>query len=109
MAADPAAWGRAWHVPSPPPTTIRDLAQRYFQHSGHPAVKVRSLPRGVTRAAAPFAPMARELAEMDYQFYAPFVLDSSAATGAFGLRATDLDAAPREIAGHAPATAQRRM
>jgi nucleoside-diphosphate-sugar epimerase len=109
MAADPRAWGRAWHVPSPPPIAIRDLAQRYFQVSGHPGVKVRSLPRWVTRAAARFAPMARELAEMDYQFYAPFVLDSSAATAAFGLRATDLDAALREMAGDAPATAQRRM
>jgi nucleoside-diphosphate-sugar epimerase len=109
MARDERAWGRAWHVPSPPPITIRDVAQRFFDVAGHPGVKVRGLPRWVMRATAPVVPMARELAEMDYQFYAPFILDSSAATGTFGLTATDLDVALREVADGAQVTAQRRM
>jgi hypothetical protein len=96
-------------VPSPPPITIRDLARRYFKLTGHPGVPVRGLPRWVVRAAAPFVPMARELAEIDYQFYAPFVLDSSAATRTFGLTPTDLDVALREVAAGAEATRARQI
>lgn len=109
LAGDQRAWGRAWHVPSPPPIAIRDLARRYFDVTGHPGVKIAGLPRWVMRAAAPVVPMARELAEMDYQFYAPFVLDSSAVTRTFGLTASDLDVALREVARGAEATAARRM
>lgn len=98
LATDERAWGRAWHAPSPPPISIRELARRYCTVAGHPGVPVRGLPRWVMRAAAPFVPMARELAEMDYQFYAPFILDSSAVTRTFGLTATDLEVALREVA-----------
>lgn len=108
LARDQRAWGRAWHVPSPPPITIRDLARRYFRIAGHPGVKVNSLPRWMMRTAATVVPMARELAEMDYQFYAPFILDSSAATRTFGLTPTDLDLALAEVARGAQATAARR-
>jgi nucleoside-diphosphate-sugar epimerase len=87
-ARDERAWGRAWHVPSNPPVTIRSLAQRFFEVTGEPAVKVTALPRWLPRLAAPFNPWVRELVEMDYQFYRPFVLDSSAATRTFGLTAT---------------------
>jgi nucleoside-diphosphate-sugar epimerase len=92
-ARDERAWGSAWHVPSNPPVTIRSLAQRFFEVTGQPAVKVTALPRWLPRLAAPFNPWIRELVEMDYQFYRPFVLDSSAATRTFGLTATPLDEA----------------
>jgi nucleoside-diphosphate-sugar epimerase len=92
-ARDERAWGRAWHVPSNPPVTIRSLAQRFFEVTGRPAVKVTRLPRWLPRLAAPFNPWVRELVEMDYQFYRPFVLDSSAATRTFDLQATPLDEA----------------
>jgi nucleoside-diphosphate-sugar epimerase len=97
-ARDERAWGRAWHVPTNPPVMIRDLAQRYFRIAGHPKAKVTGLPRWLPRTIAPFSAMVRELVEMDYQFYAPFVLDSSAATRTFGLTPTDLDAALSEMA-----------
>ena len=42
--------------------------------------------------------MARELAEMDYQFYRPFHLDSTLTERTFGLHPTDLDVPLREIA-----------
>jgi nucleoside-diphosphate-sugar epimerase len=93
LAADERAWGRAWHVPSPEPITIRELADRFFRVSGRPAVKVVGLPRWLPRLAAPFVPMVRELVEMDYQFYRPFVLDSSLVTRTFGITASDLDEA----------------
>ena len=93
LATDERAWGRAWHVPSPPPITIRELAARYFRVAGHPGVKVVGLPRWMPRVIAPFSPMVRELVEMDYQFYAPFVLDTSAVAETFGLTPADLDEA----------------
>src|SRR5262249_8328495 len=93
LTRDERAWGRPWHVPSNPPVTIRALAQRFFEVSGRPAVKVSGLPRWLPRLAAPFNPFIRELIEMDYQFYAPFVLDTSTVTRTFGLTATPLDEA----------------
>lgn len=103
LAADERAWGQAWHVPSPAPVTIRQLTHRYFEVAGHPGVKLNALPRGVMRAIAPFVPIVRELVEMDYQFYAPFVLDSSATTRTFDLAPTDLDTALQEVAKAHPA------
>ncbi|GAA0803308.1 NAD-dependent epimerase/dehydratase family protein [Spirilliplanes yamanashiensis] len=107
LARDERAWGRAWHVPSPPPVTVRELAARFAEVGGLPPVRVRTLPRGLLRAAGLVVPMARELVEMDYQFWAPFVLDSSAVTRTFGLTPTALDDVLRELAGSAPAVSGR--
>jgi len=109
LAGDERAWGRAWHVPSAPAISIRELAARYLAISGDKPVPIRQLPRFVMRAAGLVVPMARELAEMDYQFYAPFVLDSSLTERTFGLRATDLDVSLREVATAARATMNRAM
>ena len=109
LAGDERAWGRGWHVPSGAALSIRELAGRYFALTGTKPVPVRALPRFVMRAAGTVLPMARELAEMDYQFYAPFILDSSLAATTFGLTATDLDIALREVAANATATAARTM
>ena len=57
VAADERAWGRAWHVPSPPPLTIRSLAGSLARIAGRAvlaaAARVRrgELPvRGTVRA-----------------------------------------------------------
>ena len=109
LARDERAWGRAWHVPSPAAITIRQMAARYCEVAGVPQVKVHSLPRFTMRTAGLVVPMARELAEMDYQFYGPFQMDSSRTERTFGLRPTDLDVALREVADAAEVTAARRM
>nr|WP_089293181.1 NAD-dependent epimerase/dehydratase family protein [Actinoplanes regularis] len=109
LARDERAWGQAWHVPSPAPITIRQMAARYCEIAGVPQVKVHSLPRLVMRAAGLAVPMAREVAEMDYQFYAPFHMDSTHTERTFDLAPTDLDVALREVADDAVATAARRM
>ncbi|MDI6098622.1 NAD-dependent epimerase/dehydratase family protein [Actinoplanes sp. NEAU-A12] len=109
LAGDERAHGKAWHVPSPAPVTIRELADRYCALTGRAPVTVRKLPRFVMRTAGLAVPMARELAEMDYQFYAPFVLDSSLTERTFGLTATSLDVALRETAADAEAIAARTM
>ncbi|MBO3740032.1 NAD-dependent epimerase/dehydratase family protein [Actinoplanes flavus] len=109
LAADERAWGKAWHVPSPAAITIRELADRYAVMTGQPKIKIRRLPRFVMRTAGLAVPIARELAEMDYQFYAPFILDSSLTERTFGLTATPIEVALRETAADADAIAARRM
>jgi nucleoside-diphosphate-sugar epimerase len=98
VARDERAWGKAWHVPTNPALSVRELAQRYFRVSGQPGVKVAGLPHSALYLVAPFNPFVRELIEMDYQFRAPFLLDSSAATRTFGLTPTGLDAVLSEVA-----------
>ncbi|GGP68293.1 NAD-dependent epimerase/dehydratase family protein [Saccharothrix coeruleofusca] len=99
LALDERAWGRAWHVPSPPAITIRELARRYAAAAGKPPIKLVQLPRFAMRAAGVLVPMAREMAEMDYQWYAPFHLDATETARTFGLTATDIDVAIREQVG----------
>jgi len=47
------------------------------------------------RGAGLIVPIAREMAEMDYQWYAPFRMDATETAATFGLTATDLDTAVR--------------
>ncbi|WP_245665163.1 hypothetical protein [Actinoplanes subtropicus] len=109
LAADDRAYGHAWHAPTPPAVTIRDLANRYTDLTGQPRLKLRALPRFAMRTAGLVVPMAREMAEMDYQFYAPFHLDSTQTEETFGLKPTDLDVPLTEIATSVNATLARRM
>ena len=109
LARDERALGKAWHVPSAPAVSIRELADRYTDLTGRPRLKIRKLPRFVMRTAGLAVPMAREMAEMDYQFYAPFVLDSSLTERTFGLTATSLDVPLRETAADADSIASRTM
>ncbi|MCX4703224.1 SDR family oxidoreductase [Streptomyces sp. NBC_01373] len=95
LASEGRAWGRPWHVPSPPAVTIRELARRYAVAAGRPPVKLIQIPRSVTRTAGLIVPIAREMAEMDYQWYAPFHMDATETADTFGLTATDLDTAVR--------------
>jgi nucleoside-diphosphate-sugar epimerase len=95
LAQDERAWGQAWHVPSPPAITLRELAHRYAAAAGRPPLKLIQIPRFAMHAAGVFVPIAREMAEMDYQWYAPFHMDATKTADTFGLAATDLDTAIR--------------
>ncbi len=97
-ARDERAWGRAWHVPTNPAMTIRELAQRFTEVAGAPAPKLTVIPHPVMRLVGVFSPMVRELETTRYQFVRPFVIDSSAATATFGLEPEPLDDALRETA-----------
>ncbi|MGM1064681.1 NAD-dependent epimerase/dehydratase family protein [Saccharothrix sp. Mg75] len=99
LASEERAWGRAWHVPSPPAVTIRELARRYATAAGRSPIRLIRLPRFVMRAAGLVVPIAREVAEMDYQWYAPFHVDATETADTFGLTATDLDTAVRDEVG----------
>src|SRR5215467_8944185 len=88
VGADPRAWGRPWHVPSNPPRTQREAIADMARVAGVPPVRVRVMPRSMLRLAGLFSPVLRELPEVAYQMERPFILDSSAAEAAYGLRPT---------------------
>ncbi|MFH9007717.1 hypothetical protein ACH4E5_31310 [Streptomyces afghaniensis] len=92
-------WGRPWHLPSPPAVTIREPARRYAVAAGRPPIKLIQMPRLVMRTAGLIMPIARERAEMDYQWYAPFHMDATETADTFRLTVTDLDSAVRNEVG----------
>jgi nucleoside-diphosphate-sugar epimerase len=93
VASDQKAWGRAWHVPTPTPMSIRQLATRAAELAGAPAAQVAAMPGYALRLAGLFAPAAKAMVEVQYQLRRPFVVDSSAATAAFGIEPTSTDEA----------------
>ena len=97
-ATEKRAWNRAWHVPSEDPLTVRQLAHRFSEAVGAPAPRLSRIPDWIFRATGSFVPMVREFQTTAYQFSAPFVLDSSAATTTFGLRPQPIAEALREAA-----------
>ncbi|MGC4887000.1 NAD-dependent epimerase/dehydratase family protein [Micromonospora sp. DT227] len=104
-ATDARAWGRAWHVPSPPAASMRELARRTAARAGAPAPRLTRMPYPVLWAAGVVNPFARELRETAHQFAGAFVLDSSAATATLGVEPTPLDRIVDEMAAglHTPA------
>ena len=106
VAGDQPAYGRAWHVPTNPPLTVRELATRFTEVNGLPKAKLIQMPYPVLWTAGLFSPLVRELRTTWYQFRRPFVIDSSAATERFGLQPEPMEDALRETA--ARLTAERK-
>jgi nucleoside-diphosphate-sugar epimerase len=96
VADDENAWGRPWHVPTPDPLSVRALAARAAELAGAPHPRVGTMPAIALRLAGLFNPAARAMVETQYQWRRPFVLDSTAATVAFGIKPTPTDDALRE-------------
>ena len=100
--SDERAWGRAWHVPSNDPLSIRQLTAIAAGQLGV-TPKLASMPYSVLWAAGLVNPMAKELRETQHQFRRPFVLDSTAAQETFGLAPTPMAEAVRiDLAAGAP-------
>lgn len=97
LATDERAWGRAWHVPTAPPVSLRGVASAMAQAAGVPDPGVQVVPRWGLRALGLAVPFARELEEVRHQFEKPFVLDSTAARETLGLAPTPFGAG---IDGH---------
>jgi nucleoside-diphosphate-sugar epimerase len=88
--SDERSWGRAWHVPTNPAVSPRQLAIALAQCANVPAPKLRRMPGWLLTDAALASPPVRELPEMQYQLQKPFVLDSSLTEREFGLTPTPL-------------------
>ncbi|MER7754739.1 NAD-dependent epimerase/dehydratase family protein [Kitasatospora sp. NPDC097643] len=91
VAGEERAWGRAWHVPTAPALSARQMVDHLATEAGTAPVAVRRLSPALLNAAALFSPLLRELREVRYQFDRPFVVDASAYEAAFTLRATPLE------------------
>jgi nucleoside-diphosphate-sugar epimerase len=96
VASDQSSWGRAWHVPTGPPRSFREVAARATELAGLPGPLLSAMPYPVLWIGGLFDPMARAVRETQYQFRGPFVLDSTAATQAFGISPAALDDVLRE-------------
>jgi len=92
-------WGRAWHVPTLPPRTVRQVATDASVIAGVPTPKISALPRVAVSVGGWFSPMLRELWETRHQFERPFVLDSTAAQEKFGLAPTPWETQLQETIG----------
>jgi hypothetical protein len=96
VASDASAWGRAWHAPSVEPRSIRELSRDATRVADVRPARLARMPYPALWASGVFDATVRELRETQYQFSAPFVLDSSAAQTAFGLRPTPYEDSLRQ-------------
>ncbi|RRJ88316.1 NADP oxidoreductase [Gulosibacter macacae] len=70
--------GRAWHVPSAPPVSIRELLTTALRAAGSTAEpRMRPVPSWLVRTLALGSPMMRGLRDTLYQFEQPFIIDDS--------------------------------
>lgn len=88
------ALGKHWHIPTAPAVTQRELIEMVFRLAGSEP-KLGAVNKLMMRLAGLFAPGAREMVEMMYEFEKPFVLDDTPFRKAFGMEATPLETALR--------------
>jgi nucleoside-diphosphate-sugar epimerase len=92
LGTDDRAVNEVWHLPGPKTMTTRALLDLVAEELGHP-VGIRAVPPWLVRMLGLFKPLMRELAEMSYEFEAPFVLDTSKFKNTFGFGGTHLSTA----------------
>ncbi|MDX3797776.1 NAD-dependent epimerase/dehydratase family protein [Streptomyces sp. AK04-3B] len=85
VGGEEAAWGRPWHVPTNPPRSQREAVADLAEAAEVAPVRVSEVPAVMMAALGLVNPIVRALREVAYQFERPFVMDSGAATAAFGL------------------------
>ena len=104
VADDERTWGRAWHVPSAPPMSVREVVTRACALADAPPPRLSTMPGFVLWLGGLGDPLVRELRETQYQLRRPFVMDSTAATAALGITATPIEESLTEtVRGVAPA------
>jgi nucleoside-diphosphate-sugar epimerase len=96
LGTDARAWGRAWHTPSNPPLSQRQIIDALSDTANGERVKVRTVAPFALKTLGMFVPDLRELPEIRYQFDGSFVVDSTAAQTTFGLQPTPLGEALNE-------------
>ena len=101
LAAPDEAYGQAWHVPSAPTRTMREILTIAATALGV-APKVSALPYWVFPLLGLFVPPLREMSEMRFMWDRPYRVDSSKFARWFWS-----DATPFEIGGVAAAKSFR--
>ena len=82
------AWGRAWHVPTNPARTQRQVIDDLADAAGVDRVRASVIPETALRLLGYFSPTIRELPKTLYQFNGPFVIDDGATRRQFDLEPT---------------------
>lgn len=103
LGTDDRALGRAWHVPSNPPRSQRQALGDLAVAMGVAPAPVSGIPWPVLRAMGIAVPLFREIVGVREQFDQEYVIDSSATTATFGLRATPWEDVVAAIAHAVPA------
>jgi len=78
------AYGRVWHLPNPETRTTRQNILDVYTAAGTGRTAITVLNRPMLRTLGLFNRNVRELLHTYYQFAAPFVVDDTAFTDAFG-------------------------
>src|SRR5579872_2821903 len=97
------ALGKVWHLPVNPAESMRRVTERVGEALGL-SIRVRRVPRWALRTWGLFVPMVGEVAEMAYQWDAPYVLDDSRFRATFGGATTPVESVIAETARWARAT-----
>jgi nucleoside-diphosphate-sugar epimerase len=100
LADHDEALGHVWHVPSNPAESMRQMTARLAEALGM-HIDVKRVPRIALRAMGVFDSMAREVAEMAYQWDAPYVVDDRRFRAAFAGVPTAVEEVVRGTAGWA--------
>ena len=87
-AQNKAAWGRAWHAPTNPPRTQRQVVEELAKAAGVAPVKASAVPNTLLRFLGIFNSETREVLITMYQFEQPFVIDDTATRRELGLAPT---------------------
>jgi nucleoside-diphosphate-sugar epimerase len=90
LADHDEAFGAVWHLPSNPAESMRAVVGRLSRALDLP-IAITRMPRLALRAVGVFAPLLREVAEMAYQWDAPYIVDDSRFRAAFGGAPTPVD------------------
>ncbi|MEL6428525.1 MAG: NAD-dependent epimerase/dehydratase family protein [Planctomycetota bacterium] len=93
LGATPSAWGRAWHVPSPPPVSARRFAAIAAEAEGVDAPEFATVSPTAQKLIGLLVPPVRELAEVRYLFDSPLHMDDGAFRARFGGDHTPIRAA----------------
>jgi nucleoside-diphosphate-sugar epimerase len=101
VAGEPSAWGRVWHAPTNPAKTQTEVLQDVAASVGRTIGKVRSMPHALLSVGGMVVPVLRELRETEYQFTAPYLLDSSDIQEQLGLAPTPWEDVCRATAENA--------
>jgi nucleoside-diphosphate-sugar epimerase len=91
LADHDEAFGEVWHLPANPAESMHQVVGRLSRALDLP-IAVARMPRLALRAFGVLAPILREVAEMAYQWDAPYIVDDSRFRAAFGSTPTPVDA-----------------
>ncbi|MBK9157396.1 MAG: NAD-dependent epimerase/dehydratase family protein [Micropruina sp.] len=97
-ATNPDAHGRVWHVPSNDVRTQRQVLTELAAQVGNNAPSLGAYSPTTMAILGLFIPVLREMRAIEWQFNAPWIMDSTAAQRAFGLAPTPWKDVVRESA-----------